>query len=247
MTAPITRDLQAGRLDAARTALAAAIEGRTLPEAARYLGISRSTLYRAMKQCGVRRLKTARKQRSLPEPEVIQVSRYSQTQHLSTALEPRKLRQAVAWCLKEIRGLPQRPQTIVCQGISGHAVAFPVSVITGCKIVTFRKGEMSGSDGASERYGYNMLGDDVVGRYVVIDDFVDTGSSVRTMVARAGKAVDPKLVAILLYNTLNEPDENLRRLQLERVTVDKPLVLSGAEARGSLKLERELEHWLDLD
>lgn len=247
MTAPITRDLQAGRLDAARTALAAAIEGRTLPEAARYLGISRSTLCRAMKQCGVRRMRTARKQRSLPEPEVIQVSRYSQTQHLSTALEPRELRQAVAWCLKEIRGLPQRPQTIVCQGISGHAVAFPVSVITGCKIVTFRKGEMSGSDGASERYGDNMLGDDVVGRYVVIDDFVDTGSSVRTMVARAGKAVDPKLVAILLYGAYNEPDENLRKLQLERVTVDKPLVLSGAEARGSLKLERELEHWLDLD
>ena len=247
MTAPITRDLQAGRLDAARTALAAAIEGRTLPEAARYLGISRSTLCRAMKQCGVRRMRTARKQRSLPEPEVIQVSRYSQTQHLSTALEPRELRQAVAWCLKEIRGLPQRPQTIVCQGISGHAVAFPVSVITGCKIVTFRKGEMSGSDGASERYGDNMLGDDVVGRYVVIDDFVDTGSSVRTMVARAGKAVDPKLVAILLYGAYNEPDENLRKLQLERVTADKPLVLSGAEARGSLKLERELEHWLDLD
>jgi orotate phosphoribosyltransferase len=85
---------------------------------------------------------------------------------------------------------------IAIRGNSGAAVGWPVSYITGIPIVLIRKGEKT--------HGRDMEGPDSrIDRYLILDDFIETGTTVRSMIDEFSKRRvlgNSDCVGVLLYN-----------------------------------------------
>lgn len=88
-------------------------------------------------------------------------------------------------------------EQIVCTGISGQSIAWPVGYITGIPVaVVRRKGERG-------HHGYDVEHFDSTKKYIILDDFISEGNTVRHMVKTINKRfqVDTKnCVGIYLYD-----------------------------------------------
>lgn len=89
---------------------------------------------------------------------------------------------------------------IVATGSSGHAIAWPVSYKLGIPVCIVRKPCEESHDGL-------ISGDGQLGDYIIIDDLISSGATLRRVLkAISDKAIDygtavPRCVGIFLYNS----------------------------------------------
>jgi len=99
--------------------------------------------------------------------------------------------------VKKVRAIKRKYpfDAIAFTGSSGAALAYPLSYLLKLPLIHVRKG--------SSHYGQGKIEGTISSRrYLIIDDFIDTGASIRRIV----KAVDSELdgakpVAICLYSS----------------------------------------------
>jgi hypothetical protein len=101
---------------------------------------------------------------------------------------------------------------IVCTGVSGQSIAWPLSYKLNIPVVVVRKDNEKAHSGT-------IVGQGELGRYVILDDFIAGGSTVRRIIDeidkqhRGQKEQDwletptrPECVAIFLYDRRRERD-----------------------------------------
>lgn len=116
----------------------------------------------------------------------------------TTIFNPKKLKRAVSKTVALLRKLQPKLKfdAIAFRGQSGAGVAYPVSIQTGVPLVLVRKNESS--------HGYDIEGPNkIVKRYIIIDDFVSTGATVRAITRALGLEGDCKCVGIVAYDKDN--------------------------------------------
>jgi orotate phosphoribosyltransferase len=134
-------------------------------------------------------------------------------------LNPDHIRTKADSLAKQIEALRRRVpfDAIAVRGVSGYSVGFPVSYITGIPLIVIRKGTER-SHGQSIECDYHTD----VKRYMILDDFIETGSTVEEILHkidrvsntedRCRSSVDfsPECVGVILYQ------ENKDDLFIER-------------------------------
>lgn len=109
----------------------------------------------------------------------------------------RKLRTVIHSVISALR---HQPDFIICAGLSGVLVGSPISFITGIPLVVLRKDLVS-------KNGSELEGDvPLSGSYIIIDDFVVSGTAVRNMIAAVSNVSSAKPIAVYLWNTKWYPD-----------------------------------------
>lgn len=96
--------------------------------------------------------------------------------------------------VKTLRALKKKYKfdAIAFRGSSGAALAFPLSYFLKVPLIHVRKGKSHYGGGPIEGTISSQ-------RYVIVDDFVDSGRTVKTIVREIKKEMDAKPVAICLY------------------------------------------------
>jgi hypothetical protein len=98
--------------------------------------------------------------------------------------------------------LPDGCDFIACRGLSGTAVAFPLGFITGLPVVVVRKRN-------DYHHSCAVVEGDPLGDYVIVDDCVETGTTVRTIVREIGDiAPAAQCLGLLLYSQCCYNDYN---------------------------------------
>jgi len=115
---------------------------------------------------------------------------------------------AVAWVLRQLRTgqFEAEPLThddaIAFRGQSGASVAFPVSALTGIPLAHVRKPECSSHVGGNRQ----VVGNSSPIRYVIVDDFIDTGDTIRAIYEGIHREFPAaRCVGILLYGFSADP------------------------------------------
>jgi adenine/guanine phosphoribosyltransferase-like PRPP-binding protein len=89
---------------------------------------------------------------------------------------------------------------IAFTGSSGAALAYPMSYFLKLPLIHVRKGN-------SHYYGGKIEGTISSKRYLIIDDFIDSGRTMKRVIKTIGKALPKaKVVAICLYSSSREND-----------------------------------------
>lgn len=116
--------------------------------------------------------------------------------YLAHVFEPEILKKTSELARKQIRKFQKKYpfDTLVFTGVSGMSLGFILSRDLGIPVLLIRKsGERSHANGIIEGYCTGKS-------YLIVDDFVDTGSTIRRIVRRMNK-IDggPKCAGIFLH------------------------------------------------
>jgi len=90
-------------------------------------------------------------------------------------------------------------QAIACTGVSGFAVAFPIAYECKLPVIAVRKsGESSHGDKIEMGYKKRII----IHKYLIVDDFIESGSTIRSIIKNINKYDDAlECAGILLYDT----------------------------------------------
>lgn len=96
--------------------------------------------------------------------------------------------------VKKLRAIKRKYpfDAIAFRGSSGAALAFPLSYFLKLPLIHVRKGNSHYGSGAIE-------GTISSKKYVIIDDFIDSGATVKKIIREVSKEMDAKPAAICLY------------------------------------------------
>lgn len=113
--------------------------------------------------------------------------------YLASIYNPKKLKWVIGRLARHIRAVHKAGpiDAIACRGSSGMAVAFPLSAMLGIPVVNIRKEK-------EDSHGKPVEGPDgvIVKRYVIVDDLIASGGTVRAIMDGLWSA---KCAAIFLY------------------------------------------------
>lgn len=119
----------------------------------------------------------------------------------SKTYNPRSLKIQVNRIVRNLKKLRKTVKfdAIAFCGLSGAAIAYPVSVLAGYHLITIRK------ERNNQHHGHRVEGSESrnIRRYIILDDFIGTGKTVTTIVRainRVGKGDAPQCVAIVVYD-----------------------------------------------
>lgn len=96
---------------------------------------------------------------------------------------------------KKLRSIKRKYpfDAIAFRGSSGAALAFPLSYLLKLPLIHVRKGE--------SHYGSGTIEGTISSkRYIIIDDFIDRGTTVKKIISEIKKNIGAKPVAICLYS-----------------------------------------------
>lgn len=116
--------------------------------------------------------------------------------HIKGVLQPKTLIAKANWCAAQVRLL--KADTLVCRGSSGLLVTSVVSTLARLPICYIRKPRESSHTGLLLEGPYEL------GRFIVIDDLVSSGETMRAIADAIHSHTErygfkAELVAILLY------------------------------------------------
>jgi len=96
--------------------------------------------------------------------------------------------------VKRLRALKRKIpfDAIAFRGSSGAALAFPLSYFLKVPLIHVRKGQ-------SHYGGGSIEGTISSKRYIIVDDFVESGRTVKTIIREINREMNAKAVAICLY------------------------------------------------
>ena len=111
-------------------------------------------------------------------------------------LTPAKLRTAVQKCVRIIRKRKLKFDAIAFRGLSGAVVAPMVALALKKTMIAVRK---------SNSHGIKVCGDLGAQSYLIIDDFISSGVTIRKIVTGIDRASlnEPACVGIVLYTRYN--------------------------------------------
>ena len=117
--------------------------------------------------------------------------------YLDHVFTPEKLKETVRLAKKKLRQIHKvNPfDTIVFTGISGAALGFTLSYETGFPVAVVRK------SGESTHSSYRIEGNCGTDRYLLLDDFIEGGHTIRRIIKRMEENLKtkPKCAAVLLH------------------------------------------------
>lgn len=122
-----------------------------------------------------------------------------------TVFSPKELKKTVNRTVRKLLKLKKKIKfdAIAFRGVSGSGVAFPVSMLMGMPVIYVRKDK-------EKTHGEKIEATEhVVKRYIVIDDFISSGDTVREIVAKIDRIIPrmdepkPVCVGIFLYDAHN--------------------------------------------
>ncbi len=97
--------------------------------------------------------------------------------HLTPMLDPKRARYTVKQVIKMIKARGLKFDAIACRGVSGLLIAPIVAMRLNKTLIVVRKGEKTHSC-------YVVEGDHAAKRYLILDDFIASGATVRAKQAR---------------------------------------------------------------
>lgn len=114
-----------------------------------------------------------------------------------TEMTPKDFQKKVKRVAKIVEKLKEKHDidAIAVSGSSGCAMAFPVSFLTGVPVVYVRK-----PDENSHGTGVESMGFPVMERYVILDDFVCSGTTIDHIKSSIEGRLDAKPVCLVLYD-----------------------------------------------
>ena len=95
--------------------------------------------------------------------------------HLTVMLNPKRAKFTVKQVIRMIRERKLEFDAIVCRGVSGLLIAPIVAMRLNKTLIVVRKGEKTHS-------AYTVEGDHGAKRYLILDDFIDGGDTVRAII-----------------------------------------------------------------
>lgn len=100
----------------------------------------------------------------------------------------------VPLAVKKLRAIKKKYpfDAIAFRGSSGAALAFPLSYFLKLPLIHVRKGE--------SHYSGTIEGTISSKRYIIVDDFIDRGTTVKKIISEIKKNIGAKPVAICLYS-----------------------------------------------
>ena len=102
--------------------------------------------------------------------------KYDHCGYLSKALQRDEIEDVVDMCVKELKG--RKFDTIAFRGLSGTLIAPIVAHILKKEIIVIRKRE----PGSSDHSGHRIEGHVAAKRYVILDDFIAGGNTVKEII-----------------------------------------------------------------
>lgn len=112
------------------------------------------------------------------------------TQYMGHALSPEKLATSVADVSRVLRAVRGAFDGLAFRGMSGAAIGFPVCAATGIPPIVVRSSKVS----SHSTYAAEAVVD--VSRYVIVDDFVDSGETLKAISDALAPAA---CVGVVLY------------------------------------------------
>lgn len=122
--------------------------------------------------------------------------------YFSEACHPELLKKLVLKIHRKIKRLKIKYDSIACRGMSGLIVAAPLSCIENKPITIIRK-ELKSVGGEAQHHDYIRPAGFIGRSYIIIDDFIGTGDTIRAIVRQINNAFpQPKVEckAIILYS-----------------------------------------------
>lgn len=120
--------------------------------------------------------------------------------HLTPMLDPKRARYTVKQVIKMIKARGLKFDAIACRGVSGLLIAPIVAMRLNKTIIVVRKGEKTHSC-------YAVEGDHAAKRYLILDDFIDSGNTIRVTGEEIHKVnEDAKCVGFIAYKRLSFKD-----------------------------------------
>ena len=115
--------------------------------------------------------------------------------YLFDVYSPKEYKKIVARVTKAIRKQKKilKFQAIAFTGSSGAALAYPISFITKIPLIHVRKGKSHGNSIEG--------GNHDIERYVILDDLIDTGATVKRIFNKIKQEGEVECVGILLYDS----------------------------------------------
>lgn len=104
------------------------------------------------------------------------------TDYLQDVFNPTLYERTLRKASKDIRTWGRDFQAIAFTGVSGAAIAFPLGRALRKSLICVRK------EGARSHSEHDVEGDVNASTYIIVDDFVETGSTVKTIQARIAEA-----------------------------------------------------------
>jgi adenine/guanine phosphoribosyltransferase-like PRPP-binding protein len=118
-------------------------------------------------------------------------------------LTPKRAKYTVRQVIKMIKARGLEFDAIACRGVSGLLIAPVVAMRLNKTLIVVRKGEKTHS-------GYKVEGDHGAKRYLILDDFIDGGDTVRITIKDI-YATNPaaRCVGFIAYKRLSFMDRNV--------------------------------------
>lgn len=123
------------------------------------------------------------------------ISHQIQTEYLGDVYGEQFLR-LVPQVVKKLRVIKRKHpfDAIAFSGSSGAALAYPLSYLMKIPLIHVRKG--------GSHYGSGKIEGTISSkRYLIIDDFIETGTTIKRILKEVSKEMEAKPVAILLYSS----------------------------------------------
>ena len=135
--------------------------------------------------------------------------------HLVPMLNPKRARFTAKQVVRMIRERKLEFDAIACRGISGLLIAPIVAMRLNKTLIVVRKGEKTHS-------GYEVEGDHGAKRYLILDDFIDCGDTVRAITEQIFVVNQgARCVGFIAYKRLSfDTDEPFER-QMDRAWWDQ--------------------------
>lgn len=119
--------------------------------------------------------------------------------------DPRELRRVINLVVAEIGKLDRRPQFLAVRGTSGTAIGGAVSLVSDLPLVVVRKED---DNSHAKHYGTVQGMRGTGGLYIIVDDLVDSGTTVREIVAaikrdhehNSDSYTPTECIAVILYS-----------------------------------------------
>lgn len=120
--------------------------------------------------------------------------------HLTPMLDPKRARYTVKQVIKMIKACGLKFDAIACRGVSGLLIAPIVAMRLNKTLIVVRKGKKTHSY-------YVVEGDHAAERYLILDDFIESGDTVRVIGEDIHKVnEDAKCVGFIAYKRLSFKD-----------------------------------------
>lgn len=134
--------------------------------------------------------------------------------YLSTVLCPSSIKTVVDGCCKRLKPHAAKFQAIAFRGMSGCLVAPWVAAKLKKHMLMVRKGKS---------HSTNLVeGELTVDSYIILDDFMDSGNTVKQIVNRIAMTRDAKMVGACFYN---KPELNSKTRELLKKIVGNRVFL----------------------